>query len=99
MGRLSLLQRIGRTSRGQEREAAVSSAGPGSHVRRCWPEWEISGRERSIVLCVETDLELQPEVMGFNADLIEELLDEATRLMRKSASPIDRIRVVPSRRS
>jgi len=68
-----------------------------AHVLHCWPEWEISGRDRTIVLCVETDLELQPEGEGFNPSLLEQLIDEATHLMRTSASPIDRVRIVPSR--
>jgi hypothetical protein len=68
-----------------------------SHVLDHWAEWEISGRERTIVLCVETDLELQPEGAGFNAASLDELIDEATRLMRSSASPIDRIKIVPAK--
>ncbi len=68
-----------------------------SHVLRSWPEWEISGRDRTIVLCVETDLELRPEGEGFDPVQLDELIDEATQLMRASASPIDRVRIVPAK--
>ena len=74
----------------------VNSRNPRTHVVQCWPEWEISGRERTIVLCVETDLELQPERKGFDPLLLDALIDEAIQLMHANASPIDRIRIVPA---
>jgi hypothetical protein len=48
------------------------------------------------VLCVETDLELRPEGENFNPEVLDELIYQATQLMRGSASPIDRIRIVPA---
>jgi hypothetical protein len=62
---------------------------------RCWQEWEISGRKRQIVLCVETGLEMRPGYPGFDPDKLEALIDEATRLMQASPSPIDSIRIIP----
>ncbi len=67
------------------------------HVLRCWHEWEFDGRERRIILCVETDLELQPGCEGFDSRPLDELIAEATTIMRASASPIDSIRIVPER--
>lgn len=64
---------------------------------RCWQEWEIAGGERRIVLCVETDLEMRPGHPGFDPDRLSVLIDEASDLMRTSASPIDSIRIVPER--
>jgi hypothetical protein len=67
------------------------------HVLRCWHEWEFDGRERRIILCVETALELRPGREGFDARQLDQLVDEATEMMRASASPIDSIRIVPER--
>lgn len=67
------------------------------HILRYWHEWEFDGRERRIVLCVETALELRPGSEGFDARQLDELVDEATQMMRASASPIDSIRIVPER--
>lgn len=64
---------------------------------QCWHEWEIRNGERRIVLCVETDLELRPGHSGFDASKLEALLSDAADMMRTSASPIDAIRIVPSR--
>jgi hypothetical protein len=64
-------------------------------VSRCWQEWEISGRERRVVLCVETAMEMRPGYPGFDPAKLEGLVDEATELSRASASPIDSIRIVP----
>jgi hypothetical protein len=55
------------------------------------------GRERRIILCVETALELRPGWEGFDPRQLEELLAEATDMMRSSASPIDSIRIIPER--
>ena len=60
-------------------------------------EWEFDGRERRIILCVETALELQPGCEGFDSRRLDELIQEATHIMRASASPIDSIRIVPER--
>ena len=67
------------------------------HVVRCWHEWEFDGRDRRIILCVETTLELRPGCEGFNARQLDQLVEEATDIMRASASPIDSIRIVPER--
>ena len=64
---------------------------------RCWQEWKIVGRERRIVLCVETSLEMRPGFPGFDPQQLEALIDEATKLMHASASPIDSIRIIPQR--
>lgn len=67
------------------------------HALRCWHEWELDGNERHIVLCIETALELRPGSDGFNARLLDELIDEATDMMRACSSPIDTIRIIPER--
>lgn len=67
------------------------------HVLRCWHEWQFDGSQRRIILCVETDLELRPGCEGFDARRLDELVAEATTMMRVSASPIDSIRIVPGR--
>lgn len=65
-------------------------------VLRCWHEWQIDGRERRIILCVETDLELSPEREGFHRQQLDDLIDHATKLMRASSAPVDAIRIVPA---
>ena len=72
---------------------------PDTHpdILRYWHEWEFDGRERRIILCVETALELQPGCEGFDSKRLDELIEEATHVMRASASPIDSIRIVPER--
>ena len=65
-------------------------------VLRCWHEWQIDGRVRQIILCVETDLELRPDQAGFNRQEVEDLIDHATHLMRASAAPVDAIRIIPA---
>jgi hypothetical protein len=67
------------------------------HILRYWHEWEFDERERRIILCVETALELRPGSEGFDAKRLDELVEEATQMMRASASPIDSIRIVPQR--
>jgi hypothetical protein len=69
----------------------------GRHILRCWHEWEFDERERRIILCVETTLELRPGSGGFDARQLDELIEEATQMMRASASPIDSIRIIPER--
>ena len=66
------------------------------NIIRSWHEWLIDGRERQVVLVIETNLELQPGEPGFDAGAIERLIDEATLRMRASPSPIDRICVRPA---
>jgi hypothetical protein len=67
------------------------------HILRYWHEWEFDERDRRIILCVETALELRPGSEGFNSKRLDELVEEATQMMRASASPIDSIRIVPER--
>lgn len=62
---------------------------------RCWHEWQIDGRERRIILCVETNLELRVGYPGFDPARLDALVRQATGLMRESPSPIDAIRIVP----
>ena len=64
---------------------------------RSWHEWEVRDGERRIILCVETELELRPGFPGFDPMQLEDLIQDATDLMRTSASPIDAIRIVPPR--
>jgi hypothetical protein len=68
-----------------------------SRLLRWWHEWEFDGDERRIILCVETALELRPGCKGFDSSQLDELIAEATRIMRASSSPIDSIRIVPER--
>jgi hypothetical protein len=65
-------------------------------VLRSWHEWEIREGERRIILCVETALELRSGYPGFDVRALEELVGNATDLMRTSASPIDALRIVPA---
>ena len=67
----------------------------GSLINTTWHEWEMHGRDRHIVLCVETGIELRPGRDGFDARAVDSLVEEATRLMRASPSPIDRVRIIP----
>jgi hypothetical protein len=67
------------------------------HILRSWHEWEFDGRDRRIILCVETALELRPGCEGFDAKQLDQLVEEATSIMRASPSPIDSIRIVPER--
>ena len=80
----------------QDRNLAERTDNDG-RVLRCWHEWEFDGSQRRIILCVETDLELQPGREGFDPKQLDELIAEATGVMRASASPIDSIRIVPER--
>jgi hypothetical protein len=80
----------------QDRDSASSSNNE-RHVLRSWHEWEFDGSERYIILCVETALELRPGSEGFDPSLLDELVAEATSMMRASASPINSIRIIPRR--
>jgi hypothetical protein len=65
-------------------------------VLRSWHEWEVGDGERRIILRVETALELRPGYPGFDAVQLERLIEDATDMMRTSASPIDAMRIVPA---
>ena len=77
--------------------SAFRVAGQAPHIVRCWHEWEFDGSDRRIILCLETELELRPGAEGFDPLLLDELIAEATDLMRASLSPINSIRIVPCR--
>ena len=64
---------------------------------RSWHEWELSDGKRRTILCVETGLEMRSGEPGFDANQLALLIEEATKLMRASPSPIDAIRIVPER--
>jgi len=66
-------------------------------IMRSWYEWEIDGRERKMILIVETDVPLQPDENGYDVLILEDL--RAAAVARSHASPgaIDRIRIVPVR--
>ena len=64
-------------------------------LRRSWHEWEVDGRERRVVLVVETGLEMRPGHDGFDSDALDKLISDVTAEMRASPSPIDRVRIVP----
>jgi hypothetical protein len=76
--------------------SAFRPAGQAPHIVRCWHEWEFDGSDRRIILCLETELELRPGSEGFDPLLLDELIAEATQLMRASVSPINSIRIVPA---
>ena len=78
--------------------SALPGKGQAPHVVRCWHEWEFDGSDRRIILCLETKLELRPGAEGFDPLLLDELIAEATDLMRASVSPINSIRIVPAPR-
>lgn len=65
------------------------------HILRYWHEWEFDGRDRRIILCVETALELRPGSKGFDPRHLDELVAEVTDMMHAGPSPVDRIRIVP----
>ncbi len=65
-------------------------------ILRCWQEWEIEGRNRRIILCLETNLELRPGHAGFDRAQLDELIEHATEMMRASSAAVDAIRIVPA---
>ena len=67
----------------------------GGQLRRSWQEWEVDGRERRVILVVETGLEMRPGHEGFDAAALDKLISDVTSEMRASPSPIDRVRIVP----
>jgi hypothetical protein len=68
-----------------------------THILQSWHEWELGGRERRIVLVVETDLEMRPEADAFDADLMEEVRQAALAEMAASPCAIHLVRIVPRR--
>lgn len=72
----------------------MSSANDHTFIFAHWHESEIRGSERVVVLCVETGLELDPSRDGFDRADLDQLMHEASAMMRSSASPIDVVRVV-----
>jgi hypothetical protein len=83
---------------GRGSPSAFRPAGQASHIARCWHEWEFDGSDRRVILCLETELELRPGAEGFDPLLLDELIAEATDLMRASVGPINSIRIVPAER-
>ena len=67
----------------------------GGQLRRSWHEWEVDGRDRRVILVVETGLEMRPGHEGFDAAALDKLISDVMSEMRASPSPIDRIRIVP----
>ncbi len=67
----------------------------GIQLRRSWHEWEVDGRERRVILVVETSLEMRPGHDGFDGAALDKLISDVTSEMRASPSPIDRVRIVP----
>ena len=67
----------------------------GVQLRSSWHEWEVDGRERRVILVVETGLEMRPGHEGFDAAALDKLISDVTSEMRASPSPIDRVRIVP----
>lgn len=64
-------------------------------LRRSWHEWEVDGRERRVILVIETGLEMRPGHEGFDGEALDRLISDVTAEMRASPSPIDRVRIVP----
>jgi hypothetical protein len=69
---------------------------PHSHIVRSWHEWEIDGRERRLILVIETDIEMQPDADDYDDGLMEEVRSAAVARLRMTPSAIDRIRIVPA---
>ena len=67
----------------------------GVQLRRSWHEWEVDGRDRRVILVVETGLEMRPGHEGFDSEALDKLISDVTSEMRASPSPIDRVRIVP----
>lgn len=78
-------------------DVQIISADNDRRQMRCWHEWEIDDRQRRVVLCVETELEMRPGEPGFDPLALETLVFEANEMMKSSPSPIDSVRIVPSR--
>lgn len=66
-------------------------------ILNVWHEWEMREDERRVILCVETSVEMRPGYAGFDPAQLETVMENATKLMRASASPIDALRIVPAR--
>ncbi len=66
------------------------------NVLRSWLEWEIDGRERRLILVVETDIEMRPEADDFDGALMDEVRAAAIAEMRATPSALHLIRIVPA---
>ena len=77
-------------------EISAARADNDRGVLSCWHEWEICGRDRRVVLCVETTLELRPGHAGFDRQQLDELIEHATALMHASGTPVDALRIMPA---
>ena len=56
-------------------------------VSRCWQEWEISGRERRVVLCVETALEMRAGFAGFDPAKLDLLVRRSNGTHARQREP------------
>jgi hypothetical protein len=74
---------------------ALDGDDEGMELRRSWLEWEVDGRDRRVILVVETGLEMRPGHDGFAAEALDKVISDVTAEMRASPSPIDRVRIVP----
>jgi hypothetical protein len=75
----------------------MAEHGDRSHILRSWHEWELSGRDRRLVLVVETDLEMRPEADDFDPALMDEVRQAAIAEMRSSPNAVHLVRIVPAR--
>ncbi|WP_454886662.1 hypothetical protein [Sphingomonas oryzagri] len=80
-----------------EEQTLMAEQADHTHILRSWHEWELGGRERRIVLVVETDVEMRPEADAFDADLMEEVRQAALAEMSASPCAIHLVRIVPFR--
>ncbi|GAC1592267.1 MAG: hypothetical protein NVS3B5_23470 [Sphingomicrobium sp.] len=80
-----------------EAAGAETNADNDRCVLQSWHEWNLDEGKRRIILCVETALELRPGYPGFDSAQLERLIEDATDMMRTSASPVDGLRIVPAR--
>ena len=65
------------------------------HIKRTWLEWELDGRERHLILVIETDLEMWPNNIDFDDSLLEEVRAAAVAQLRTIPSAISRIKIIP----
>jgi hypothetical protein len=82
-----------RASLGQPAMADLTSH---PNILRSWLEWEIDGRERRLILVVETDIEMRPEADDFDEALMDEVRTAAIAEMRAVPSALNLIRIVPA---
>ncbi len=67
------------------------------YIVRTWHEWEIDGRERRLILVIETNVEMQPDADDYDARVMEDVRAAAVARLRLTPSAIDRVRIVPVR--